>query len=80
MLYVALAMLMDDQESGYMAEATVLFTTHDEITLEVPEEMASEAAEWLSKRMQEAAEWFIGPQLGGTDCVEAKVAPSWGGN
>ena len=56
----------------------VIVTTHDEIVLECPEEVAEEALRWLLGHMREAVKETIGDELATPDCVEGKVGRSWG--
>jgi DNA polymerase I-like protein with 3'-5' exonuclease and polymerase domains len=78
MLYVALAELLQDKETGLYPDAEILFTTHDEIVLEAPKDNG-EVKAWLETCMQKAARRFLRPELTREDCVDAKVGPSWGG-
>ena len=75
MLYLALSKLLED---GEFHEAEILITTHDEIVLEVPEQVAPGAAERLHRWMREALEELIGAELATEDCVEVETGPSWG--
>jgi DNA polymerase-1 len=80
MLYTAMKLLREDQEAGKFRGCHILLTTHDEIALEAPEEVAAEACEWLTARMRGAAKMFLREELAGEDCVEGGVGDSWGGN
>lgn len=73
-LYLALAKMVEDPFEG----AHVIVTTHDEIVLECPEEVAEEALRWLLGHMREAVKETIGDELATPDCVEGEVGRSWG--
>jgi DNA polymerase-1 len=73
-LYLALARMIDDPLEG----VHVIITTHDEIVLECPEEVAEEAKGWLVSHMREAIRETVGEELATEDCVEAEVGESWG--
>jgi DNA polymerase I-like protein with 3'-5' exonuclease and polymerase domains len=80
MLYTAMQMLREDQENGKLQNVSILLTTHDEIALEAPEDVAEDAKVWLKTRMRDAAKQFLREELTKEDCVEGEVGDSWGGN
>ena len=80
MLYVAVKKMLADQENGLYSDVRILFTTHDEIVLEAPVEVAESAKKWLEACMREAAGRFLRPELAGSDCAKGKIGLSWGGN
>jgi hypothetical protein len=80
MLYVAVKKMLADQENGLYSDVRILFTTHDEIVLEAPVEVAESAKKWLETCMREAAGRFLRPELAGSDCAKGKMGLSWGGN
>jgi DNA polymerase I-like protein with 3'-5' exonuclease and polymerase domains len=73
-LYLALAKMVEDPFEG----ACVIVTTHDEIVLECPEEVAEEALRWLLGHMREAVKETIGAELATPECVEGEAGSSWG--
>lgn len=73
-LYLALAKMVEDHFEG----ARVIVTTHDEIVLECPEEVAEEVLGWLLGHMREAVKETIGDELATPDCVEGEAGRSWG--
>jgi DNA polymerase-1 len=80
MLYLALARLAEDKNAGVLPEeAEIIFTTHDEIVLEVPDAGAERARRALVERMREAMAELLGDELASEDCVEGEESPSWGG-
>lgn len=60
--------------------ARLLLPAHDEVVFEVDEGYEDDAASWVKGVMQGAVEEVLGPELGGTGCVEVKLGKSWGGN
>jgi DNA polymerase I-like protein with 3'-5' exonuclease and polymerase domains len=80
MLYTAMNLLQEDQRNGMFEDVHILLTTHDEIALEAPTEVAQDARAWLEGRMRDAARMFLREELVGEDCVEGSTGPSWGGN
>src|SRR5215212_1479120 len=80
MLYTAMRMLREDQKAGKFEGVHILLTTHDELALEAPEDVAEAAREWLNKRMQDAAAIYLRKELAGENCVESEIGDSWGGN
>ena len=79
-LYTAIQMLREDQQNGRFQNVSILLTTHDEIALEAPEDVAEDAKVWLEERMRDAAKQFLREELAKEDCVEGEVGDSWGGN
>jgi DNA polymerase-1 len=73
-LYMALSKMLDDPLPG----VHVIITTHDEIVLECPREIADEAKGWLVHHMGEAIRETIGEELATKDCAEVTVGSSWG--
>jgi DNA polymerase I len=73
-LYMALSKMLDDPIEG----VHVIITTHDEIVLECPREIADEAAGWLLGHMREAIRETIGDELATEDCAEVEIGSSWG--
>jgi DNA polymerase-1 len=73
-LYLALGRMVDDPLPG----VSVIITTHDEIVLECPEEVAEEAEDWLVSHMREAIRETIGEELATEDCAEVESGESWG--
>jgi DNA polymerase I len=74
-LYLALGRMLDD----HLPDVHVIITTHDEIVLECPREIADEAAGWLTGHMREAIRETIGDELATEDCAEVEISESWGG-
>jgi DNA polymerase I-like protein with 3'-5' exonuclease and polymerase domains len=72
-------MLREDQQNGRFQNVSILLTTHDEIALEAPEDVAEDAKVWLEERMRDAAKQFLREELAKEDCVEGEVGDSWGG-
>lgn len=77
MLYYAVNLLSEDRAQGVLPGVDVLFTTHDEICLEAPHEVAGEALDWLLRRMRDATRELIGEELASDDCVEGDIGQSW---
>jgi len=67
--------MLDD----HLPDVHVIITTHDEIVLECPREIADEAAGWLTGHMREAIRETIGDELATEDCAEVEISESWGG-
>jgi DNA polymerase-1 len=73
-LYLALAKMLDDP----LPDVRVIITTHDEIVLECPSEIADKAGAWLVRHMRETIRETIGEELATEDCAEVEVGVSWG--
>jgi hypothetical protein len=80
MLYIAMNLLREDQLDGRFEDVHILLTTHDEIALEAPTDVAQDARAWLEGWMRDAARMFLREELTSEDCVEGSAGPSWGGN
>jgi len=79
MLYTAMRLLREDQKVGNFENVHILLSTHDELALEAPKDVAEAACEWLENRMRGAAGMHLRKELAGEDCVEGAVGDSWGG-
>jgi hypothetical protein len=55
-----------------------IFTAHDEVVLTCPDGVAKEIAAWLKRKMIEAFEEVLGPELGGPKSVAVGAGSSWG--